>query len=219
ERRNLNSLLGFCETTRCRRQVLLNHFGETALDPCGNCDTCTLPVEAWDGTVAAQKALSCVHRTGERFGVAYLIDVLLGKESKRILQFRHHTLSTFGIGKDLSQSQWHSVFRQLPAFGFLQVDRESYGGLKLHPDSRAVLRGEKKVNFRKDPERVKKQQKTLQGKASVSVDFDEADNQKLWEALKSYRRELAQRLKIPPYMIFHDSTLKEMVGNKPKNLE
>jgi ATP-dependent DNA helicase RecQ len=217
ENQKLNVLLGFCETTSCRRQVLLRYFGEELPHPCGRCDTCLNPVETWDGTVAAQKALSCVYRTGERFGVGYLIEVLLGKETERIRQFKHDCLSTYGIGKELTQAQWHSVFRQLVAMGLLTVDIEGHGGLQLNPDSRPVLKGEKKIEFRKDPEKVKKQKPIAS--APPPIDFENPENQKLWEALRTCRRELAQKQGIPPYLIFHDTTLKEMVRFRPQSLE
>jgi ATP-dependent DNA helicase RecQ len=214
----LNSLLGFCETTACRRQVLLNYFGEKRDSSCENCDTCTRPVESWDGTIAAQKALSCVYRTGQRFGVGYIIDVLLGKDSDRIRQFGHERLSTFGIGKELSQAQWRSVFRQLVAGGWLSVEVDGYGGLHLTEESRPLLKGEKKIHFRKDPERIKRPKRPSTAPTSAVV-FDDPENQKLWEALRACRRELAEKQGVPPYVVFHDSTLKEMIRLRPKNLE
>ncbi|MFO1518364.1 MAG: DNA helicase RecQ [bacterium] len=217
ELHKLSTLLGYCESTSCRRQVLLRYFGEERAEPCNHCDTCLTPLETWEGTVAAQKALSCVYRTGQRFGVSYLIDVLLGKESERIQSFGHHNLSTFGIGKELEASQWHSVFRQLVAMGYLSVDVEGYGGLKLPEESRPVLKGEKKIEFRKDPPKKKKSK--AERASAATVDFEDPDNQKLWEALRNRRLELARKQQVPPYMIFHDSALKEMVRLKPKDSE
>ncbi|MFZ0789834.1 MAG: DNA helicase RecQ, partial [Chromatiaceae bacterium] len=148
ELHKLNALLGYCETTECRRVVMLNYFGEQHTEPCGNCDTCLDPVESWDGTVAAQKALSCVYRTEQRFGVNYLIDVLLGSDHERVRRFGHDRLSTFGIGKDLSADQWKSVYRQLVAAGLIAVDMEGHGALRLTDQSRPVLRGERRLHLR-----------------------------------------------------------------------
>ncbi|MGA7983052.1 MAG: DNA helicase RecQ, partial [Chromatiaceae bacterium] len=151
ELHKLNALLGLCETTECRRRVMLNYFGEPLDDPCGNCDTCLTPVETWDGTVAAQKAMSCVYRTEQRFGVNYLIDVLLGKDHERIRRFGHDRISTYGIGKELDADQWKSVYRQLVAAGLVAVDIEGHGALKLTEHSRPVLRDEREVRLRRDP--------------------------------------------------------------------
>ena len=142
ELQKLDALLGFCESTACRHQTVLRYFGEEHPGDCGQCDNCLAPVDTWDATKAAQMALSCVYRTGQRFGVAHLIDVLLGKETAKVEQFRHQQLSTFGIGKELAQAQWSSVYRQLAAAGLLNVDMEAYGGLKLTEEARPVLRGE-----------------------------------------------------------------------------
>ncbi|MGB5734293.1 MAG: DNA helicase RecQ, partial [Thiohalocapsa sp.] len=156
ELHKLNALVGLCESTECRRRVMLNYFGEALAEPCGNCDTCLTPVQTWDGTVAAQKALSCIYRTEQRFGVTYLTDVLLGKDNERMRRFGHHQVSTFGIGKELSADQWKSVYRQLVAAGFAQVDVEGHGGLRLTEQSRPVLRGEQPVRLRQDPDRKRR---------------------------------------------------------------
>ncbi len=160
ERHKLDAMLGLCELTTCRRQALLTYFGETLPKPCGNCDTCLEPPETWDATVPAQKALSCVHRTGQRFGVNYLIDVLLGKDDDRIKRFGHDRLTTSGIGKELGQQEWRGVFRQLISRGLLAVDLEGHGGLRLTDLSRPVLRGEERLMLRRDakPEKAKKDQ-------------------------------------------------------------
>ncbi|MFZ1538008.1 MAG: DNA helicase RecQ, partial [Chromatiaceae bacterium] len=150
EHHRLNAMLGFCETTACRRQVLLNYFGEEQERPCGNCDTCLEPVESWDGTQAARKALSCIFRTGMRFGANYLIEVLLGKDTARIKSCGHDRVSTFGIGQDLSADEWKSVYRQLVAAGLVRVDLAGHGALQLTEQSRPVLRGESKVRLRRD---------------------------------------------------------------------
>lgn len=216
EHRKLSALLGFCETTTCRRQVLLNYFGETLEKPCGNCDTCLSPVESWDGTVAAQKALSCVYRTGQLYGMQHLIDVLLGNETERIRRVGHERVSTFGIGNDLSKEEWASVYRQLVAMGLLSVDVEGYGSLRLVDSSRAVLRGEQTLKFRKDPAATKPNKKLKKTKQSHWPDpLDQA----LWEALRNCRLSLAREQGVPPYVIFHDSTLEEMVLRKPQTLQ
>lgn len=217
EQRKLDAILGFCETTACRRQVLLNYFGETLSQPCGNCDTCTNPVESWDATVAAQKALSCVYRTGQRFGAHYLIDVLLGNATDRIKSFRHDQVSTFGIGQELSKQKWLSVFRQLIAMGMLTVDVEGYGTLRLSANSRMVLRGEQSLRFREDPTPPQKSKTSSQTKPSPT--WKNSGDEDLWHELKQCRLNLAQEQGVPPYVIFHDSTLEEMVEKKPKTLQ
>ena len=215
ERSKLEAMLGYCELTSCRRQVLLAHFDDVLETPCGNCDTCLLPVDSWDGTEAAQKALSCVYRTGQRFGVNYLIDVLLGKSNERMQRFGHDTISTFGIGAELGQQQWRSVFRQLVARGLLGVDMEGHGGLHLTSSSRGVLRGETTLWLRKDlaPE---KRQRVKAERAQALTSEDDAS---LWEILRAHRLELARTQGVPPYVIFHDSTLLEMTRTVPTSIE
>ena len=159
EKLKLNALLGFCETTQCRRQVMLNYFGEELPETCGNCDTCLEPVETWDGTEEARKALSCVFRTGQRFGAKYLIDILLGHENERIRRMNHEELSTYGIGTELTADEWQSVYRQLIASDLLSVDIEGFGGFRLTPKSKPVLKGEQKILFRRDPIKHKRKGK------------------------------------------------------------
>ena len=216
ERHKLESILGYCEMTTCRRQALLAYFGEHLPNPCGNCDTCLEPVATWDGTEAAQKALSCVYRTGQRFGVHYLVDVLLGKTNERIKMFGHDRVSTFGIGKELSMEQWHSAFRQLIAGGFVTVDIEGYRGLQLSENARPLLRGEQRLYLRKDIKPQKKNQNKYSRSSRVS--FTDTDKI-LWEALREKRMELALAQNVPPYVIFHDSTLEEMVLKRPHTLK
>jgi ATP-dependent DNA helicase RecQ len=213
ERHKLDAMLGLCELTSCRRQALLRYFGDEMPEPCGNCDTCLEPPETWDATVAAQKALSCVHRTGQRFGVSYLVDVLLGKELERIRGFGHHTLSTFGIGSELNQSQWRDLYRQLIARGLLTVDLEGYGGLHLTEASRPVLRGEERLMLRKQVGRSRSERRERKGGRQV----DEAQRA-LWEALRATRQALAEEQGIPAYMIFHDATLMAMLEQRPETL-
>lgn len=223
ERRKLDALLGFCETTVCRRQALLNYFGEPYSAPCGNCDNCLEPVRTWDGTVAAQMALSCVYRTGQRFGVGHLSDVLLGKATDQVQRFAHDRLSTFGIGKEFSQTQWSSIFRQLVTAGMLEVDMEGYGGLRLTPESRPLLRGEEKIALRRDAEpgtkKAKSQKPAPRSASAVSGQIDSPEAEALWQALKTKRLELAREQGVPPYVIFHDSTLLAMVAQRPRQLE
>jgi len=153
ERAKLDALLGYAESTTCRRQRLLAYFGETLAQPCGNCDNCLDPPQTWDGTVAAQKALSCVIRTGQRYGVGHLVNVLRGDADERVTALRHDALSTFGIGKDLDERQWRSVFRQLVAAGYLATDDDGFGVLRLTAASRGVLRGETTVQLRRVADR------------------------------------------------------------------
>ena len=216
ERHKLDAMLGLCELTTCRRQALLTYFSETLPKPCGNCDTCLEPPETWDATVPAQKALSCVHRTGQRFGVNYLVDVLLGKDDDRIKRFGHDQLSTFGIGKELDNNEWRGVFRQLISRSLLAVDLEGHGGLRLTDLSRPVLRGEERLMLRRDvkPEKTKK---TKTPRAARSP-FTKETDQRLWEALRARRLELAKKQGVPPYVVFHDATLAEMVERRPRTL-
>ena len=218
ERQKLDALLGFCESTACRHQTLLRYFGEQHSGDCGQCDNCLQPVDTWDATQAAQMALSCVYRTGQRFGVVHLIDVLLGKVTPRVAQFSHQALSTFGIGKELSQQQWSSVFRQLVAGGFLEADIEAYGGLKLTTLSRPVLRSETEVWLRRDNEVVKRKVSKVGRGANAKEAYVAVSEDPLWYLLKDKRTELAREQGVPPYLIFHDSTLLEFLNRRPTNL-
>ena len=219
ERQKLDALLGFCESTACRHQTILRYFGETHPGDCGQCDNCLEPVDTWDATLPAQMALSCVYRTGQRFGVVHLIDVLLGKLNPKIEQFRHAQLSTFGIGKDLTQQQWSSVFRQLVAGGFLETDMEAYGGLKLTESSRPVLKGEQEVWLRRDAEPAKRKSSKAERAARAKEGYEGVSDDPLWHALKAKRLELAKEQGVPPYVIFHDSTLLEILNQKPQTLD
>lgn len=214
ERRKLDAMLGLCEIAGCRRQSLLSYFGDRLPTPCGNCDNCLEPPETWDGTVAAQKAMSAVYRTGQRFGVNYLIDLLLGKDNERIARFGHDRLQVFGLGAELDATQWRTLFRQLVAGGLLRVDVEGHGSLKLTEAARPVLRGERILELRRDPRLDKKKRR----RRTVDMALDQAD-QPLWEALRAKRRELAEIQGVPPYVIFHDSTLTQMVQQRPDSLE
>jgi len=218
ELQKLDALLGFCESTTCRHQTILRYFGEEHPGECGECDNCLSPVDTWDATKAAQMALSCVYRTGQRFGVVHLIDVLLGKLSPKVEQFNHQQLSTFGIGKELVQQQWSSVYRQLVAAGFINVDIEGYGGLKLTEAARPVLKGEQEVWLRRDAEPAKRKTSKAERGSRLREAFAGANDDPLWLALKAKRTELAREQGVPPYVIFHDSTLLEILNRKPQTL-
>jgi ATP-dependent DNA helicase RecQ len=219
ERQKLDALLGFCESTSCRHQTLLRYFGEQHPGNCEQCDNCLSPVDTWNATQAVQMALSCVYRTGQRFGVVHLIDVLLGKNTPKIQQFNHQTLSTFGIGKGLTQQQWSSVYRQLVAGGYLESDIEAYGGLKLAESAKPVLKGEAEVWLRQDialaaTRKVSKAERGSRAKEG----YKEVADDPIWHALKAKRMELAKEQGVPPYVIFHDSTLLEILNQKPASL-
>jgi len=216
--KKIEAMLSYCESLVCRRKILLNYLGEDYSGPCGNCDICLGKVETWEGLIVAQKALSCVYRTGQRFGSEYLMDVLLGIPNERIIRYGHDKISTFGIGMELSKKEWRSVFRQLAAAGFLTTDADDKGGFRLSPESRAVLKGEQKVFFRKDPVRSKADRKTKHYYRSEN-EFSDPSYIELWEKLRSLRLEFAERENVPPYVIFHDSTLRELVQIQPQTLE
>ena len=213
ERHKLDAMLGYCETVTCRRQMLLQYFGEAGA-PCGNCDTCLAPPQTWDGSLAAQQALSTVYRTGQRFGAGHLIDVLLGKTTERMTSLGHEQLKTFGLGKEFDDKRWRSVFRQLVATGLLRVDVTGYGALLLNETSRPVLRGEQAVRFRQEAEVEKK--KTAKTRSKVSLDLPEG-REELLEALRTLRRNLAAEQGVPSFVIFHDSTLMQLVMQCPQN--
>ena len=212
EQHRLNAMLGFCEITSCRRQALLAYFDDHMPNPCGNCDTCLEPADTWDGTESARMALSTAYLTGQRFGVNHLIDVLRGSEGERIFQFEHHTISVYGIGKALSNDQWRSVFRQLVARGLLSVDLERFGALRLEERCRPLLRGEETIELRRD---LKQKTTKRQTRSPLPNDIDVT----LWEALRDCRRGFAEEQNVPPYVIFHDSTLQEMCVSLPSSLE
>ena len=207
----LDALLGWCEVTGCRRRPLLAYFGDSQDEDCGNCDGCLMPVNTWDGAEAAQKLLSAVYRSGQRFGAAHLVDVLLGKETAKVLQHGHDQLSVFGIGKDLPSTTWRSVARQLIVAGHLRADAARFGALVLTETSRGVLRGETPLLFRKDPKRpVMASRKSARVRVVADKDVD------LWEALRACRQTLANEHNVPAYVIFHDKTLQEMLTFRPQ---
>ena len=212
EQIKLNAMLGFCELTTCRRHALLAYFDEPSSEQCGNCDTCLTPVETWDGTEVSRKALSVIYRTGQRFGVSHLVDVLLGTGTDKVLQFDHHQLPIYGVGGELAAKEWQSVFRQLVARGYASADADRFGGLVLTEKCRPLLKGEESIQLRKD--QVVKAAKKLT-KTPLSEDVDVG----LWEALRSHRRELAEAQGVPPYVIFHDRTLQAMAELMPSTLD
>ena len=209
ELQRLNAMLGLCEITSCRRQTVLRYFGEELAEACGNCDCCLTPPETWDASEATKMALSCVYRSDQRFGAGHLIDILRGSENERIKSFGHEALSTYGIGKHLSANEWRSVFRQLVARGFLDVDADGYGSLILTDSCRPILRGEEDIHLRKD---IKISATRFAKQKGVLV---EPEDQGLWNALRACRKRLAEEHGVPPYVIFHDSTLREMLERKP----
>ena len=212
EQQRLEALLGFCETSHCRRPTLLAHFGEHYPDTCGNCDNCQTPPKTWDAADAARRLLSCVYRTGQRFGAAHVIDVLLGEDNERLRQRGHDRLSTFGIGTDLSRPTWQSVTRQLLAHGYLAPDPEGHGGLRLTESCRPLLRGETGLSLREDLPSRRALPRMRVAAADVAVDPD------TWAALRAERRRLAESEGVPPYVIFHDATLLAMLEQRPANL-
>ena len=216
QRQKLEALLGYCETVACRREALLGYFGEKYPAPCLNCDNCSQAVETWDGTVAAQKALSCVYRTGQRFGAAHLTDVLIGNPNRRVLELRHDRIKTFSAGNELSRQQWRSVFRQLLAAGLLSVNRAKISGYRLTEKSWPVLRGERKVQFRKDPH-LSGKEKIKKVFAKHRTDFPNDETRLLFEKLRRLRLDLSKKLGVPPYVVFHDKTLLEMAAHRPKS--
>ena len=213
ERHKLDAMLGLCEVTSCRRKVLLRYFADDAPNHCGNCDNCQIPPETWDATEAAQKVLSCVFRTGQRFGVMHVVDVLRGKETDKVVQHQHQLLSTFGIGSDIEDLQWRSVMRQLVVRGLLRVDLEGYSALQLTDLCRPVLKGEQALHLRKEELRAPSTKKTA--KKSDRKSQIAPEDQALWEDLRECRKQLSEEYNVPPYLIFHDATLKEMMESMP----
>ncbi|MBD9369436.1 DNA helicase RecQ [Xanthomonas sp. XNM01] len=218
ERHKLDQLLGYCESAGCRRQALLASFGEVYPTPCGNCDNCLQPVTTWDATEAAQKALSCVYRSGQRFGAGHLVDVLRGADNDKIRQFGHHTLSTYGVGKDLDATAWRSVFRQLVVGGLLEVDAEGHGSLRLTEAARPVLRGERILELRRDPPRTRERGRSGGERRSDSTLQVDAGDRALFDALRQWRAQAAREQSIPAYVIFHDRTLRDIAQLRPASL-
>jgi len=219
-RHKLNAFVGYCETIRCRRQVILEYFGETETKPCGNCDTCLMPVETIEGTELAQKALSCIYRTGSFYGAGHLIKILRGELTKKIQSAGHDQLKLFGLGKNLSESQWSSVFRQLAVSGIIKVDIKNYGSIKLTEKSTAILKGDVQVVFRKDPEPAlvspvysrKKKRSKIKTKSSSDHKIG------LYDDLRALRNKIAEELGYAPFMVLHNKALEDIVRLQPKNM-
>ncbi len=217
----LEALLGLCETAGCRRVRLLGYFGETS-EPCGNCDTCLEPPQTWDATEAARKALSCIYRTGQRFGAVHLIDVLRGSATGRVSQWGHDRLALFGLGADLDERAWRGVFRQLVALGYARPDHDAWGALRLTEASRPVLKGEQRVEMRRAVPRKGKATRPRRGAgANSGADANPmpAPDEDLLARLKAWRAAQAREQSVPAYVIFHDSTLAAIAAAPPRDLD
>ena len=218
ERSKLDALLAWCETPGCRRALLLRYFSEEAA-ACGNCDTCLDPPQLWDGTVAAQKAMSAALRTGQRFGTGHLIDILRGKATEKVQQFGHAELPTFGAGTDLDDAGWRSVFRQLLAAGLLHADAQSFGGLRLTDAARPVLKGETTLSLRKQAARVRGKKSAPAGRRPGAGTPLAAGDAPRFDALRTWRADLAREQGVPAYVILHDKTLRELAARRPSSLD
>ncbi|MHA6493866.1 DNA helicase RecQ [Pseudomonas borbori] len=214
EQHKLDAMLALCEETRCRRQALLAYFDEDLPQPCGHCDNCVDGVQTWDATEPARQALSAIYRSGQRYGVGHLVDLLLGRDNDKMRSLGHQHLSVFGVGKALAEGEWRSLFRQLVARGLADVDIEGYGGLRLSDSCRPLLRGEVTLQLRRDL----KPQHTAKSSSSAASQLVRGDEREQWEALRALRRKLAEEHGVPPYVIFPDSTLLEMLRSKPSTL-
>ena len=214
EQHKLDAMLALCEETRCRRQVLLAYFDEDMPNPCGHCDNCIDGVQTWDATEPARQALSAIYRSGQRYGVGHLVDLLLGRDNDKVRVPGHQHLSVFGVGKAFSEGEWRSLFRQLVARGLADVDLEGYGGLRLSDSCRPLLRGEVTLQLRRDL----KPQHTAKTSSSAASQLVRGDEREQWEALRALRRKLAEEHAVPPYVIFPDATLLEMLRSKPGTL-
>jgi len=217
ERGKLDALIGFCESTGCRRQTLLAYFGESHPGACGHCDNCLQPPQSWDGTVAAQKVLSCVYRSGQRFGAAHVIDILRGADTVKIRQNGHQSLSTYGIGGELDARQWRSVLRQLVAAGLLEVDVEGHGALRLTPASSAVLKGVRSLSLRTE-QAAPVRGRGRSGRDTVAVQLPPEATSR-FDALRRWRSDAAREQSVPAYVIFHDSTLREIALQQPGDID
>ena len=216
ERRKLDAIVGYCETTVCRREALLRWFGESYAGPCGACDNCVEPIAGWDATEPVRMALSAVYRTGQRFGAQHLARVLRGEGDERTARLGHERLSVWGVGAELSERQWRSLFRQLVARGLLLPDDEGYGGLRLAPEARGVLSGGERVVLR--GERAAPPRAGRRGRGRAATALSGAPEAALFERLRALRRRLADEQRVPPYVVFHDTTLAEIAARRPANL-
>ncbi len=213
EQHKLDAMLSLCEETRCRRQALLTYFDEELPQPCGHCDICTDGVQTWDATEPARQALSAIYRSGQRYGVGHLVDLLLGRDNEKVRSSGHQHLSVFGMGKSLSENEWRTLYRQLVARGLADVDLEGFGGLRLTEACRPLLRGEVRLELRRDLST-----KAPKPTASAASQLVRGEEREQWEALRTLRRKLAEEHSVPPYVIFPDATLLEMLRSKPRSL-
>jgi ATP-dependent DNA helicase RecQ len=211
ESRKLDAMLGYCETAQCRRQLLLAYFGERHDGRCGNCDVCADPPETWDGTVAAQKALSAVVRTGGRFGAIHIVDVLMGRHTPKVAQHGHDRLPTFGVGEELDEHAWRGVIRQLVAMNLLRPHPDGHGGLSPTEPARLVLRGERRLELRRLRPATRRSSTAKRAAAVALPDGAEP----LFDALRTLRRRLADEQQVPPYVVFHDATLRTIAATRP----
>ncbi|PKM10738.1 MAG: DNA helicase RecQ [Gammaproteobacteria bacterium HGW-Gammaproteobacteria-5] len=214
EQHKLDAMLALCEETRCRRQALLAYFDEELPNPCGHCDNCTDGVETWDATEPARQALSAVYRSGQRYGVGHLVDILLGRDNEKIRAAGHQHLAVFGVGKGFSEVEWRTLFRQLVARGLADVDLDGFGGLRLSETCRPLLRGEVSLQLRREP----KPAQAAKASSSAASQLVRGHEREMWEALRSLRRKLAEEHSVPPYVIFPDATLLEMLRSQPSSL-
>ncbi len=213
ERSKLNALLGVCETAGCRRKAILAHFGESHPGACGNCDTCRSPVETFDGSDAAIKAMAAIYRTGQRFGAGHVVDVLTGKATEKVVELGHDKQAVFGAGKEIDARSWQSVIRQLTAMSLVVVD-PGFGALRLSEEARPVFRGERKITLRRDRPR-----KATEGRRSSQAAIDLPEEARgLFDALRAERASLAKAQGVPPYVVFHDTTLRAMALERPASL-
>ncbi|MDW9925962.1 DNA helicase RecQ [Sinorhizobium meliloti] len=219
ERAKLNALVGICETTACRRQAILGHFGEHHDGGCGNCDTCTKPIETWDGTEASIKALAAIYRTGERFGVGHVIDVLIGKVTDKTRRFGHVDLPVFGAGKEFNAASWQSIYRQLLALNLIRVEHDEFGAMKLQEAAAAVFRKERPVTLRRDRMVSRGQRKTTEASSYSSRSGLSADEREVFEVLRQERLAISRELGVAPYVIFPDTTLIAFATRRPRVLQ
>ena len=210
-------MLGLCETTACRRVRLLRNFGEASAT-CGNCDTCMTPPVSFDATESVQKLLSTIYRVGQRFGAVHVLEVLRGVDAEKVRQWRHHELSTFGIGSDKSEAEWRAILRQVIALGLVDIDHESYGALKLSAAARPVLKGEQQIALRRYQKPVKQKRTTSKPSGFVETDLS-VSQQALFERLRWWRVETAREHNVPAYVIFHDATLREIAKAMPASID
>ncbi|AMO77913.1 DNA helicase RecQ [Pseudomonas citronellolis] len=217
ERHKLEAMLALCEEPRCRRQALLAYFDEVMPNPCGHCDNCVDGVETWDATEPARQALSAIYRSGQRYGVGHLVDILMGKETEKVRSLGHQHLAVFGIGKGRPEDEWRTLFRQLVARGLADVDLDGYGSLRLTEACRPLLRGEETLALRRDP-KPQRSKSPSSGGASPASQLVRQEEREMWEALRTLRRKLAQEHSVPPYVIFPDATLLEMLRSQPTTL-